>query len=137
MEIPKMLVAAITGVCILFFNIITTILFLFVYYDKFGEDVEIVEMSTPITLAYATMVVKWVVGNGGKINRYPSVYPTYVIMLSMLYVAISATLIVGSAYYLWQPDFTAAQLNTCFLLVESFCGLLLIFLNDLFIKDGN
>lgn len=128
-----MLVAAVFGCLILLLHSTLTFMLFFIYRDDFGDDVAIAEISIPITLAYAMMVVKWVVVNKGHIRKRPTVGITYVIALAIVFVSFIGALVAGPALYLWSGGFSATALNTYFAVADgAFGALMLLFLNDLF-----
>lgn len=133
MEVNKQLFASIVGILIVAFHIAL----LGYLWLKFGSPtgtgpLQVTEIATPITAAFALGVVKWVIDTQGHITSPKTVGLPFVIILTMVGVALAAGLFWGVRQYVtgaWQPK----ELNMFFVTLESgIGGMFGLFFNDMF-----
>jgi len=127
----KQKVSFYVGITVLITHIFLSI-YLWFFFD--GQDkVVIAEISTPLTVAYAVAVIKWIVENQGNFQSPPTVGRPYAIIISVVVVTFLGCLIAGPIYYNINLDINPESLNKFFVFVESSFGVLFsIVFSDLF-----
>jgi hypothetical protein len=131
----KQVYASVIAVAIVLVHIFLLFYLWIVFRERFPEPA-VAEIATPLTGAFFIGVVKWVIDTQGKITSGETVGIVFVIITSIVVIALLGGLVALPLAY-EGGRMTAAQLNSYFLFLDTGLGAAFTLLfNDMFGKPG-
>jgi len=110
------------GLIVLIVHIFLSIYLWFIFEGR--ERTIAAEVSTPLTVAYAVAVIKWIVDNQGVFKSDKEIGIGYLVMISIVVFTFLGCLVGGPFIYKSNYDISPESLNKFFVFVESSFGVL-------------
>lgn len=121
----------ILGMAVVISHIIINLYFWFL----FGEDSNLIikEISTPLTVAYVTAVIKWFIDNKEYRLRTEKVRPAYAFIAILTVCLLIVSMPIGVFLYKTDMTISASRMNEFFVFVQSVFGFMFaLIMGDLF-----
>ncbi|WP_104402667.1 hypothetical protein [Vibrio penaeicida] len=112
------------GLFIVLGHILVTIGLWFAFDYDISDGVVIKEVSLPITLAYATGVVKWFTSHDGLIKSQEMIGLPFALLIVLIFVSFIGGLVISPILYAESKQISSNELNTIYLTIESAFGAL-------------
>lgn len=119
------------GLSVLIVHVFLSIYLWFIFEGR--EKTVIAEIATPLTIAYAVAVIKWIVDNQGIFQSNKKIGIGYCLMISIVVFSFLGCMIAGPIIYNNNYGVSPEDLNKFFVFAESSFGVLFsVVFSDMF-----